>query len=189
MAIESKPAVGAMQAKETPATASSNSDRSRLDAAAAAGAAIRRESDRKASPRKRDENLGGLRLKMAVAGEIPGYHLYWENDEDGAIEQLLYEGFEFVEPAEVRMQSAFVADADLGNRVSRYVGKKADGAPLRAYLLKCQDDLWAEREKNRYRQADAWDSAIREGKIQNGDGRYKPKGASIDLDTQYRKEH
>ena len=162
-------------------------DAARLDAAVSASRA-RREANRNA-PRQRDENLGGMRLKMSVNGTIDGHHMYWENDEDGAIEQLLYEGFEFVLPEEVRMQSVIVQDADLGNRVSRYVGKKSDGSPLRAYLLKCPDDIWADREASRYRQADEWDSAIRQGKIQHGDGRYKPKGTDINLDTKFRKEY
>jgi hypothetical protein len=144
---------------------------------------VRRDSDRKEAPRERQKNFGGPRLKLGVMGEIPGYHLYWENDEAGAIEQLLFEGFEFVKPAEVRMQSHIVADADVADRISRYVGKKDDGTPLRAFLMKCSDEIWAERQTARHEQADAWDSAIRAGKIQHDSGRYKPKGAGIALDT------
>lgn len=160
-------------------------EKSRLDAALAKGIA-RRESERKEAPRSRPPVPGGVRLKMSVAGEVPGYHLYWANDQNGEIEQLLYEGFEFVEPSEVRMQSHIVADADLGNRVSRYVGSKEEGSPLRAYLLKCPDEIWHEREAQRYAQADAWDADIRAGKVQSDDGRYKPKGVETSVDTKYR---
>src|SRR6202000_1359990 len=59
-------------------------------------ALVRKESDRDGAERERIEHLGGLQLQMHVRGEIPGYHLYWENDENGAIEQLLQEGFDFV---------------------------------------------------------------------------------------------
>lgn len=150
-------------------------------------AAVRRESDRAATtaPRERPKNFGGPRLKLDVIGEIPGYHLYWENDENGQIEQLLHEGFELVTPAEVKMQSHIVADADLSDRVSRYVGQKADGSPLRAFLMKCHDDLWKERESYRYQDADAKDRQIREGTVQHGEGRYKPKGADIKLNNQF----
>jgi hypothetical protein len=151
--------------------------------------AVRRESDRAVAPRQRPQNLGGPRLKLNVMGEIPGFHLYWENDDEGAIEQLLYEGFEFVLPEEVRMQSHIVADKDVANRVSRYVGKKADGSPLRAYLMKCSDEIWADRESDRYERANAWDNAIKQGKVQHGDGRYKPKGVDISLDTDFSKSY
>ena len=154
-----------------------------------AAQAVRRESDRTEAPRERPKNFGGPRLKLGVIGEIPGFHLYWENDDEGAIEQLLYEGFEFVEPAEVRMQSHIVADKDVANRVSRYVGKKADGSPLRAYLMKCSDEIWAEREADRYERANQWDSAIKQGKVQPDSGRYLPKGVNIDVDTSFRKEY
>jgi hypothetical protein len=130
--------------------------------------------------------MGGMRLKLSVNGSIEGFHLYWENDDDGAIETLLYAGFEFVAPTEVQMESAIVQDSDLGNRISRYVGKKSDGSPLRAYLLKCPEEIWSEREHARYEQADQWDSAIKAGKIQHSEGRYIPKGVNINLDTQFK---
>lgn len=158
---------------------------------------IRNESQRKSkeAPRERAKKFGGLRLKMAVLGEIPGYHLYWENDDEGAIEQLLYEGFEFVRPGEVNMQSAtmsrnaIVGDSDITDRVSRYVGSKADGSPLRAFLLKCPDDIWSERESERYAAADERDAAIRAGRVQSPDGMYKPKGVEISVDSKFRKEY
>jgi hypothetical protein len=161
---------------------SASADSDRFDVAVR-GAAARRESERKSPQRERKGNMGGMRLKLAVNGSVEGYHLYWENDDDGAIETLLYDGFDFVTPAEVEMESAIVQDTDLGNRISRYVGKKSDGSPLRAYLLKCTDTVWDERERARYEQADTWDSAIKAGTIQNSDGRYQPKGMGINVDT------
>ena len=174
-------------APQKPVAASNAADKERLDAALSR-AAVRRESQRNEVQRERPPVPGGMRLKMAVAGEIPGHHLYWENDDEGAIEQLLYEGFDFVIPDEVRMQSAIVQDADIGNRVSRYVGKKADGSPLRAYLLKCPDEIWAEREAHRYAQADAWESNIK-ADAASSDGRYKPKGTDISVDSKFRKTY
>ena len=158
---------------------------------------IRRESQRKGkeAPRERTKGFGGPRMKMAVRGKIPGYHLYWENDDEGAIEQLLYEGFEFVRPDEVNMQSAtmsktaIVGDSDIANRVSRYVGSKADGSPLRAFLLKCPDDVWSDRESVRYEAADERDAAIRAGRVQSADGMYKPKGVETSIDTKFSKEY
>jgi hypothetical protein len=158
---------------------------------------IRRESQRKETeaPRERAKKFGGPRLKLDVPGAIPGYHLYWENDDDGAIEQLLNEGFEFVRPDEVHMQSAtmsrtaIVADGDVTDRVSRQVGKKEDGTSLRAYLLKCPEDLWKERENYRHEAADERDAAIRAGRVQNPDGMYRPKGVETLVDTGFRKAY
>lgn len=144
---------------------------------------VRRASDRPEAARSRQSNFGGPRLKLSVIGEIPGHHLYWANDEDGEIEQLLYEGFSFVEPKEVKMQSHIVADADVADRVSRYVGRKADGGPLRAFLMKCPDEVWAEREASRYAQADSWDQAIRLGQQAQGDGMRKLSNHNIALQT------
>ena len=161
----------------TPEQAQLSADSDRLTKAANAASSARRDSQREGSARSRPNVAGGMRLKLGVNGSLPGYHLYWENDQDGAIEQLLYEGFEFVDPKidkELRLESAFVRDGDIGGRISRYVGRREDGSPLRAYLMKCPDEIWDEREADRYRQADAWDEAIRESV--NGEGRYKTAG-------------
>lgn len=168
--------------KATKLQTASSADSDRFDMAVR-GAAARRESERKSPPRERKASMGGMRLKLSVNGSVEGYHLYWENDEDGAIETLLYEGFDFVTPIEVDMESAIVQDSDLGNRISRYVGKKADGTPLRAYLLKCPDEVWSNRESDRYAIADSRDRDIRAGTVQNSDGRYVPKNMAINVDT------
>lgn len=147
-------------------------------------ASVRRDADRKEAPRERTRNFGGPRQKLAVIGSIEGMHLYWENDDNGAIEQLLADGFRFVEPSEVQMQShTVVADSEISNKISRYVGRKEDGTPMRAYLMCCTEEHWAERESNRYAQADAWDSAIRRGQVEPDSGRYIPKGTGTSLET------
>lgn len=144
--------------------------------------AVRRESQRPTAARARSDNFGGARLKLAVAGEIPGYHLYWANDEAGEVEQLLYEGFEFVSPDEVRMKSAVVADVDTANKISKYVGKDEQGAPLRAFLLKCTDELWEERQAIIQEQPDAWEGAIQSGRATDVEKTYNPKGADIAIE-------
>jgi len=168
-----------------------------IEAAAAASSAAnavpssRHEGERAATtaPRARRAGFGGPRLKMAVHGDIPGFHLYWANDDEGALEQLLYEGFSYVTQQEVSLSSNIVPDQDLTARVSRYVGTKADGTPMRAYLLKCPEDVWQDRESERYAQADTWDQAIRAGKVQPDTGRYTPKGVKIDHDTAFQKSY
>jgi hypothetical protein len=152
-----------------------------IKSAALAAQVIRKEADRKSAPRTRPNTLGGMRLKLAVYGEIDGFHLYWANDEDNEIEELLYDGFEFVAAAEVHMESRIVQDADVTSKVSRFVGTKADGSPLRAYLMKCREDIWQDRQSAGQEQANAWDSAILAGSVGAVDGRYQPKGLETKL--------
>jgi hypothetical protein len=146
-------------------------------------ATVRRDSDRPQAQRQRPANLGGPRLKLSVQGEIPGYHLYWENDENGQVEQLIYEGFELVSQSEVQLSSNIVADSDVSSRVTRYVGKKDDGTPLRAVLLKITDELWAEREGYRYSEADSREQDIRNGAVEPDKARYAPKGTTRTVTT------
>lgn len=149
-------------------------------------AIARRDADRKSGvERERTPDLGGPALKLAVVGEIPGYHMYWENDEDGKIEDLIYQGFDFVARDEVRRGSDLVADMDLSDRISRYVGRREDGSPLRAYLMKCPNQLWDERQERQQRQVNDWDEQIRNGrmKAKADEGQYQPKGYESRLQT------
>ena len=163
------------------------------NARAGAAAAVSRDSARVEAPRERTAGFGGPRLKLSVPYTITGFHLFFENDDDnGAIEQLLYEGFTFVTPDEVgltRKSAAIVADDDITSRVSRFVGKKADGTAMRAYLLKCPDELWKARELERYKQADDWETNIREDQRNPAADRYIPNGVKPLLNSQYRKEY
>lgn len=177
----------------TPTPVPAQASNSAAASAVQRSARTQSERDQKQAPRSREAQLGGHGLKLHVAGTIDGHHLYWANDESGEIEQLLAEGFDFVAPSEVNMQSRtshIVADTDpTANRVSRYVGKQADGSALRAYLLKCTNEVWAEREAVRYEAASNWDDAIRRNKVQPDPSRYIPKGVTNEIDTTFRKEY
>ena len=153
------------------------------NAPATSAPVVRTEASRKSSIRDRRDGMGGARLKLEVFGTIPGYHMYWENDDDARIEQRIYEGFEFVKPSEIQMASWIVQDKDLADRVSKYVGKKADGSPLRAFLLKCTDELWDDIQAMGQEQAGQWDDAIMAGTVGGVDSRYDPKGAERKLKT------
>ena len=148
-------------------------------------AAIQRDADRQKSGavRERAPDLGGPQLKLSVIGEVPGHHMYWENDEDGKIEQLLYEGFDFVSQDEVQRGSDLVADMDLTNRISRYVGRHQDGSPLRAYLMKCPNELWEQRQARTQRTVNDWDEQIRNGRMKPQEGQYTPKGYTNKFET------
>lgn len=166
---------------KTDATAN---DRFAQAKAARQAAIAKRDNDRTKSPREREDDLGGPRLKLSVIGDIPGYTMYWENDEDGRIEQLLFEGFDFVEPGEVNRAADLVADMDLGSRISRYVGRREDGSPLRAYLLKLPTDMWNKRKLREQSQTDEWDDQIRNGRMKPQDrNQYTPQGYESVLDT------
>ena len=150
----------------------------------ARAAAVKRDAERKDAPRERLPDLGGTRLKLSVIGTIPGHEMYWENDENGKIEQLLFEGFDFVAPGEVQRASDLVSDMDVSNRISRYVGRQEDGSPLRAYLMKCPKDIWEARQKASQAQASEWDDQIRNGRMKPQDNRqYTPQGYESSLAT------
>lgn len=151
----------------------------------------RTNSERESAPREREHDLGGLqsRLKLAVRGEIDGHVLYWENDQNGAIDELLYEGFEFVRPSEIRLTSHVVKDADLNDRISRFVGRQEDGTPLRAFLMKCPEEIWEARTSRREAQADEWDEAIYRQFTKPEKGRYNPAGSETVHNTKFRKEY
>lgn len=156
-------------------------DQTALEALLPPKATVRREADREEAqaPRtRRRTNLGGMRLKLSVGNLIEGYHMYWANDENNEVQELLEEGFTYVKPSEVRMERGLVADTDVSDRVSKYVGTKANGDPLRAYLMKCPQDLWDEIQEASQEQANAWDSAILAGTVGGVDSRYDPKGTS-----------
>ena len=159
---------------------------------AAAGAAATQKAARTPADRERLEQLiararagdfGGAQLKLAVHGSVEGYHLFWANDQNAEVERFLNEGFEFVHPDEVGMRSLIVQDADIGARFSKYVGGKEDGSAMRAYLLKCPQELWDARQEASQRQANIWDGAIRRGDVEGIDNShlYTPKGYSTKL--------
>lgn len=164
-------------------------DRSRLIAARRHG----QSSDRDKAVRDRGSDLGGMRLQLNVTGSLPGYHLYWANDEDGYVEALLMDGFDFVTQDELYQKEAkVVPDLDITSCISRFVkGTRSDGQALRAYLMKCPDEIWSEREKRRHSEADRRDSEIRRAAQDPnaGAGFYKPTSVNSVVDTSFRKEY
>lgn len=144
--------------------------------AAAVSANPRSDSQRPAAARSRLSNLGGASLKLNVFGTIPGYHLYWENDDNNRIELMLEEGFEFVKPEEVGMTRKVASDTEVTDRISKYVGTKEDGTGMRAYLLKCPEHLWEDIQSSIADLTSERDQHIRAGNIGGVDSTYKPQG-------------
>lgn len=165
-------------------------DRSRLIAARKQGRDNPASRDK--AIRERDSDLGGVRLQLDLNGlKIEGYHLYWANDEDGYVERLLMEGFDFVTQDELyKGKAQVVEDLDLTSCVSKFVkGMRTDGQALRAYVLKIPEDKWAEREAVRHAAADRRDFEIYNRANNPGEGFYKPNGATTVIDPSYRKSY
>lgn len=165
-------------------------DRSRLIAARRHGQSTSRDT----ATRERESDLGGLRLQLDLNGmKIEGHHLYWANDEDGYVERLLMEGFDFVTQDELYSSKAMVVpDLDISSCVSKFVkGTRSDGQALRAYCMKIPEDKWAEREAVRHSAADRRDREIyRKASDPNkADGFYKPDSVNTVVDANYRKEY
>jgi hypothetical protein len=183
----------AIGSNEVPATLSAdavsleNVGRKRAEAAAA----TRNSSEREEKPRsRRNPGLGGAQLKLEVGkAGIPGFHLYWENDTDARIERLLGAGFEFVTKEEVGMSQVtqrVVADSEIDSRVSKYVGTTDDGKPMRAYLMKCPDELWEDIQYCINDLADSRDRDILESANRGGE-RYQPKGYETKVNSGMRR--
>lgn len=141
-------------------------DTSRLLAARRQGRTLREQRKDGDAERDREVNLGGIEvnLQLHVHGEIPGYKIVWENDDNGAIETRLMQGFDFVTQDELyAKQAKIVPDEEISSAISRFVkGTRSDGQSLRAYLLKVPDEIWAQLEQQRYDLADARDRDIRQ---------------------------
>jgi len=186
MANENKTAAGAFQRAP-------DADHNRLLTARRHGRSLREARADGTAERERENDLGGLTLQLHVRGEIPGHKLSWVNDEDGGIETKLELGFDFVTQDELNAKQAkIVPDEEITNVISRFVkGTRSDGQALRAYLLKCPDELWAEIESRRYRAADKWDADIRRQAEdpQKGSGLRSLRNMRTEVDTGYKKEY
>lgn len=123
--------------------------------------------------------LGVPRSKLS-APQIQGYSTRWINDTTGRLQNAEAGGYEFVYERELDGQAG---NTDLGEKVSRIVGRNEDGSPLRAFLMKIKETWYREDQRTKQRKVDDIDAAIRRGKLneQPDDKRYVPKeGIKID---------
>ncbi len=119
--------------------------------------------------------FGTPQTKLAVCMELPGYFLYWTNDQDGKLEAAQAGGYEFVTNKEI-------GEARDGTQVKRLVGSTKDGSPLYAYLMKIKQE-WHQEDLDQLSAVDdKFESAIREGSLlqKPGEPRYN---AGISLKT------
>lgn len=114
--------------------------------------------------------LGIPKRKLGVAYLIDGYHLHWINDENDRIFQAQQGGYEFVAPDEVG-----VITPEKESNVKRNVGKKDDGTPLAAFLMKIKQEWYDEDQASLEKINNQFDDAIRGGKLENVNNSYVPR--------------
>ena len=109
------------------------------------------QTKRATSKRKNQRTPFGVpRSKLTINGaKIPGYMLRWINDQDNRILEAYEGGYEHVTKDEIpNIGDKNVVDmGDLGTVVSRVVGNHASGEPMRAYLMKIDQELYEEDQR------------------------------------------
>jgi len=116
---------------------------------------VRNEAERPV--RKQRKRFNSLALKLDVPIKIEGYKLHWFNDVDTRIVRASQAGYEFVAPGEVGIESE-------DSQVKRVVGKKDDGSPLTAFLMKIRQEWWDEDRAEESAHSRQFEEAIRRGK-------------------------
>lgn len=126
--------------------------------------------------RRKKGSFGGLNKKLEVDYNIEGYHLYWMNDTPGRIPGALEAGYEHVKEKEVYSYS------QSEEFVKRHVGTTEKGDGMSAYLMKIRQDWYEEDQAEIQNQNDAFDEAIRRGKMDAPVNGYVPS-SGIKLNT------
>lgn len=86
--------------------------------------------------RRRRSSVGGHALKLNAATR-PGFTRRWFNDDGNRLADAYDLGYDHVQDTDIKT-------SDVGSGISRLVGTKANGEPLRAYLMETPDELYAE---------------------------------------------
>jgi len=144
----------------------------------------RQESTKEA--RKERVPLGTLRRKMSIPeGLIPKNKVgRWVNDKSGRLQAAQEGGYDFIDDPLAKIGEGPENQRDnLGTKVSRIVGTKEDGSPLRAYLMAINKSLYDADQREKNKRLDEIDAAIQRGNVEGEvgqDGRYIPSsGISI----------
>lgn len=108
---------------------------------------------------------------MLQVPEIPGYVMHWFADRPGRISRALAAGYEYVDPAEVRINNFGLAadlasesgNTDMGTRVSVHGGVSEQGGAERLYLMKVKQEWYDKDMQVREEAADRQVAALRQG--------------------------
>lgn len=113
-----------------------------------------------AGKRRRRPSNGGHSLKLS-APTRPGYTRHWFNDDGNRLADAHELGYDHV-------HEAGIMATDPGTRTSRLVGTKANGEPLRAFLMETPDELFAEGLAEKEAHNRKIDDAIAAGRDSTG---------------------
>lgn len=119
-----------------------------------------------ADSRKERVPLGvpASRLTIPESEKDPNYVYRIVNDDDaGRIQRAIAGGYEFVKDPLKLGSGTQDANTDIGNAVSRVVGTKADGKPLRGYVMRIRKDWYLADQAEKQRPLDEFERTIRKG--------------------------
>lgn len=143
-----------------------------------------KEEKARIAARKERVPLGVPRMKLKTSSR-EGYHRRFVNDWYAGSPDRLQEaqtgGYEFVtDPTKVG-DSPELDAAQPDSRVSKIVGTRPDGQPIRAYLMEIKQEFYDEDQAAKMASIDEVEKQMFAGKDGQGepgrDGRYVPRGA------------
>lgn len=124
--------------------------------------------------------LGRLRSKMSIDHlNIPKDKVpRWINDVGNRVQDALEGGYEFVNDPNVKVGEDPMQVQGMGSAVNMKVGTKEDGSAQHAYLMVIDKELYDEDQREKARNLDQIDDAIKHGQHESNfnDGKYIPKG-------------
>lgn len=130
--------------------------------------------------------LGVARSKLTVP-KRDGYVRRWINDNGkGRLQFALQGGYSFVEDPDLRVGED-EGQSRQDSRVSRIVGRTAEGKPMRAYLMEIQRELYKQDQDSKQSELDEVDRAIRKGRLVSAgeEHRYVPdEGRAIKINRE-----
>lgn len=111
------------------------------------------------APRRRP-NLLTVPSRRLEGPSIPGFHLAWINDDGRNLQLALESGYMFVREATEKPEptNRSKRGADMNQWISRYVGTRESGEPMRAFLMALPEELW----QDALRESDARSDKLRE---------------------------
>lgn len=117
------------------------------------------------SDRPERVSINGLRDKLSVRGQEPGWHYCWVNEDN--VEQYKLGGYEFV-THEVQVGSRKIDQASMtGGRVAL-----PGGNGFLIFLLRCPQDVYEDEQNLVNERTDSTEQSLRENLNSGIDGRY-----------------